>query len=469
MKRMTYFLLCLLLLPACHGQEQGLQQPSTYQSSGIFKRGDRITALGNSITHQGYYLKNIMLYYMTRFPYMQLLFFNAGTSGDTSEDMNRRMERDILCNNSQVFIMMIGMNDAFRYVATTESDPARFDKTREAVEKYKAEVGRAVSNLKGQAREVILFTPSIFDNTATYSYGQQDSIINWRLGLFGEHIKTFSTDPKVKVVDMWTAMMAMNVRMQADNPSASIVSDWDRVHPYELGAFLMGYTFTKTLQEPGTVSVINIQNGKLAESYNVEVSQLSASPNQVSFEALERALPFPLIDAIAENVKKYMSDFFDIMNREIVQIKGLEDGNYRLLIDGEVVGNYTGKMFAEGVNLAENRLTPQYKQALQVSELLEVYRNKNEEVRLIRFVETTLFGLLTPEFNQWNNPQACIAQARYIKDNPALEHWGKQNLDLYIQMKPNEAALYAELNNLQSSAYRAAQTRTHKYEIKPLQ
>jgi lysophospholipase L1-like esterase len=466
MKKTTYFLLVLLLLPLCGGS-QNTAPPPTYQSSGIFKQGDHVTALGNSITHQGYYLKNIMLYYMTRFPYMQLKFFNAGTSGDTSEDLNYRMERDILCYNSQVFIMMIGMNDAFRFSKTSEDDPLRFDKTKEAVEKYKKEVGRVVSGLKAQAREVILFTPSIFDNTATYSYGEHDSIINWRLGLFGEHIKTFSTSPKVKVVDMWSAMMNMNARLQADNPSASIVSGWDRVHPHELGAFLMGYTFTKTLQEPGTVSVINIQNGKLAESYNVEVSQLNASPDQVLFEALERALPFPLIEEITENVKKYMNDFFGTMNREIVQIKGLKKGSYQLLIDGEVVGNYTGKMFAEGVNLAENKLTPQYKQALQVSELLETYRKKNEDVRTVRFVETTYFRWLAPEFNQWDDLQACVEQAKAV-NTPEVEHWGKYNLDLYIRLKPEEVSLSAELGSLLAKAYQTAQPQTHKYEIKPL-
>jgi endoglucanase len=462
-------ILFIFLLASCDSKKEIiLQRPVA------FKSGDHVTAVGNSLTHQGIYLKNLMLYYMTRYPDQPVYFFNAGTSGDTAEDVNERMERDILNNNTNVFILMIGMNDAFRSVDDSfryvwgADDQQRHEKSAKIVEKYSYEVNHAVSNLKTQARELILFTPSMFDNTAEYKYGEKDSLINHHLRLFGEHIKTFANDPQIKVVDMWSPMMEMNAKMQADDPQTSIVSNFDRVHPDEFGAFLMGCTFLKTLNESAIVSTIRIDAAKkkLADSFNATVSELKVTPDDITFDLLENALPFPLNDKIEANVDTYMGNFWDELNREILQIDHLKPGAYVLSIDSVMVGNYTSDELAAGVNLSKNKHTPQYKQAEQVSALLETYRDKNQnQVRIIKFVETTLFKLLAPDFNQWDDPQACIAQAAYIKANPKLKHWGKGSLDTYLRLKPIETELVAELDSLLTESYRISHPRVRHYEI----
>ncbi len=51
-------------------------------------------------------------------------------------------------------------------------------------------------------------------------------------------------------------------------------------------------------------------------------------------------------------------------------VKGLK-GNYRLQIDGEEIGIWTGADFANGINLATLNNTPQYQQALRVMFLNE--------------------------------------------------------------------------------------------------
>lgn len=54
------------------------------QTVAPFKDGDRAVFLGNSITDGGHYHSYIWLYYMTRFPYMDLRVMNAGIGGETA-------------------------------------------------------------------------------------------------------------------------------------------------------------------------------------------------------------------------------------------------------------------------------------------------------------------------------------------------------------------------------------------------
>jgi hypothetical protein len=53
-----------------------------------------------------------------------------------------------------------------------------------------------------------------------------------------------------------------------------------------------------------------------------------------------------------------------------LKISGLK-GKYRLSIDNEVIGDWTAEQLADGINLAAESKTPQYRQALSVMYLNE--------------------------------------------------------------------------------------------------
>lgn len=53
--------------------------------------------MGDSITHGGGYMRNITLFYATRYPEDFLNFYNLGISGDTVKHVNKRMKSDIPC------------------------------------------------------------------------------------------------------------------------------------------------------------------------------------------------------------------------------------------------------------------------------------------------------------------------------------------------------------------------------------
>src|SRR5690606_8676706 len=77
-----------------------------------FVNNDRIVFLGNSITDGGHYHSYIWLYYMTRFPAMNLSVFNAGIGGDRAIDMVERLDGDVFSKQPTVLITTFGMNDS---------------------------------------------------------------------------------------------------------------------------------------------------------------------------------------------------------------------------------------------------------------------------------------------------------------------------------------------------------------------
>ena len=81
------------------------------QTIGQFTDGDRAVFLGDSITDGGHYHSYIWLWYMTRFPYMNLSVFNAGIGGDTAADMFKRLDGDVFSKRPTVLMVTFGMND----------------------------------------------------------------------------------------------------------------------------------------------------------------------------------------------------------------------------------------------------------------------------------------------------------------------------------------------------------------------
>ena len=86
-------------------------QSSFSQTVAPFEDDDRAVFLGNSITDGGHYHSYIWLYYMTRFPYMNLEVMNAGIGGNTAADMYERLDGDVFGKRPTVLMVTFGMND----------------------------------------------------------------------------------------------------------------------------------------------------------------------------------------------------------------------------------------------------------------------------------------------------------------------------------------------------------------------
>ena len=98
-----FFLLLLFCAGGCclHAQSQ----------IPLFKKGERVAFVGNSITHGGHYHSFIWLYYMTRFPNRPITIMNAGIGGECLWDIKDRMDYDVFDRRPTFVILTFGMND----------------------------------------------------------------------------------------------------------------------------------------------------------------------------------------------------------------------------------------------------------------------------------------------------------------------------------------------------------------------
>jgi len=117
--------------------------------------------------------------------------------------------------------------------------------------------------------------------------------------------------------------------------------------------------------------------------------------------------------------------FMEEMNKETLRISGIS-GSYRLIIDNEEIGTWTGDAFAKGINMASLSNTPQYQQALKVMFLNEERLEIERRFREFMWVQYTLFynkGLLFA-----NNRESIN-----LLDKNLSNGWVKARRDLYTK------------------------------------
>ena len=119
MKKIAWILAAALLA--------GMAAPA--QTIAPFKDGDRVVYLGNSITDGGHYHSYIWLYYMTRFPEMNLRMYNAGIGGETAGGMFKRLDGDVFSKRPTVLTVTFGMNDT-GYMEYNGDNPEAFGEAR---------------------------------------------------------------------------------------------------------------------------------------------------------------------------------------------------------------------------------------------------------------------------------------------------------------------------------------------------
>ena len=346
------------------------------QTVAPFKDGDRAVFLGNSITDGGHYHSYIWLYYMTRFPYMDLRVMNAGIGGETAGDMYKRLDGDVFSKRPTVLTVTFGMNDT-GYMEYNGDDAGAFGekKYRECYDNFK-KMEKRLQILDGV--RVVMLGGSPYDETAQIENNAplrgKNAVMDRVVGFQKESAAANGWE----FVDFSAPMVEIGRRVQAGQPSFSL-SMGDRIHPDNDGHMVMAYLYLKAQGFAGR-EVADVQidaaNAKVLKAGNCEITGLRRNGREISFDYLAEALPYPL-DTLTHGMGSKRSQaeatkqvpFIEEMNREMLTVKGLK-GDYTLYIDGERIGTWSGKQLGEGINLAELQ-TPQYRQAMEVMHLNE--------------------------------------------------------------------------------------------------
>ncbi|WDF80008.1 SGNH/GDSL hydrolase family protein [Mucilaginibacter sp. KACC 22773] len=343
-----------------------------------FKAGDRVAFVGNSITDGGHYHSYIWLYYMTHYPNARITCFNAGIGGDVIGQIYDRFDDDVLDKKPNVLTLTWGMNDSgyFEWYRADAQDV--MDKRIQGSYKYYGMLEDKLKQLPAIKKIFILGSP--YDETSKFTtkniYPKKSIAFSKIIDFQQEAAKRNGYG----YVDFYHPMAAINQREQAKDSTFSLTPN-DRVHPDNDGHLVMAYLFLKAQgldnQYVADLS-INAQNKKVLKAVNCRISNITAGADSVAFNYLANSLPYP-IDTIPRGWgnRKKQADALKVVpftkefNQELLSVKGLKDGDYKVMIDGEQIGSWSARQLADGVNMAEITTTPQYQQAIQVRELNE--------------------------------------------------------------------------------------------------
>lgn len=399
-----------------------------------FKEGERAVFLGNSITDGGHYHSYIWLYYMTRFPDMPIRVFNGGIGGDTAYDMNKRLDGDIFAMKPSVLMVTFGMNDS-GYIEYNGDNPKEFgeQKYQESIKNYQ-QMEKRFKDLPDT--RIVMVGTSPYDETVQLKENVPFKTKNETIKRIVEYQKESAAKNNWEFTDLNAPMVALNQQNQQKDPAFTLCGS-DRIHPDNDGHMVMAYLFLKAQGFVGKEVAdmeINANKKQAVKAENCTISNIKKNGKDLSFDYLAEALPYPL-DTIARGwgQRKGQAEalkvipFMDEMNREVLKVTGLK-GDYKLLIDEEEIGTWSGDDLAKGINLAAESKTPQYQQALTVMHLNE-YRWEIEKT--FREYAWCQFGFFQQQGLLFANDRKAI---EVMDENVDKNIWLKGRRDMYSKM-----------------------------------
>jgi hypothetical protein len=236
-------------------------------------------------------------------------------------------------------------------------------------------------------------------------------------------------------------MSRLNLELQESDPRFSLIGQ-DRVHPKELGGFVMAYLFLKAQGVPQFVDdILENANGR----------------SEFTFTRTAKALPFPVPVECAEALT--IVPFMDELNQERLRVAGLSAGRYQLAIDDQPLGSFTAEELSNGVNLATFPNTPQNLQARAVENLDARRYELVQGLRTIDYYERTInpnFG--TDEPFDW---QTAIANLP-----PPVGEWATNLRETYVEYKSREAEVRLEKEALVAEIRETSQPLPHRFSLR---
>lgn len=429
-----------------------------------FADGDVVAFVGDSITHSGRYHRFILDYYLTRFPERKIKFVNCGIAGDSAAGAVSRLEWDILPNQPNAASLMLGMNDIGRgYYGKANPDEATLQARQRCLDGHKQSMAQLAQGLADRGvKRFVVCTPSPYDDTVQVTTENLFGC-NAALATCGQYGRELAAKYQGGVVDFNTAMTAVCVEGQKTNPAFTIIGQ-DRVHPADLGHLIMAFLYLKAQGVPALVSRVAVDGvaGKLENAENCAVTGLQATGDKVSFDYLAKSLPWPIDDAAKGALA--LVPLEQDLDQEVLQVKLAGAGLYRLSIDGQAVGDYSGEELARGVNLALNPKTPQYQQARQVVAVNE--QRRASEYRIRTHAQMKML-FVRAKLNEDDVAAVDAYMEDFLKQHESMRPYFTNQYKVYRAAHAQLDAIRAEVEALTQKAWTMNQPQVHHYEIAP--
>jgi lysophospholipase L1-like esterase len=198
------------------------------------KAGDKIVAIGDSITAGGGYLRDIDAVLAQQYPDLKIpKVVNKGIGGQKAEDLIKRFDKDVVQQKPTFVTISIGINDVWHRLKNPHDE--------KILATYKENVAQMVDEAQRAGIKVILLTPTVIQENA-------DAEGNKRLVMYVEAEKQIAAEKKCQLVDLHAMFLAALKQKPADQKGNWLTGDG--VHMKPLGDGIMATGVLRALGVP---------------------------------------------------------------------------------------------------------------------------------------------------------------------------------------------------------------------------
>jgi lysophospholipase L1-like esterase len=197
------------------------------------KTGDKVAFLGDSITEAGYgspggYVQLVGAALAANGAKIEII--GAGISGHKSDNMLKRLERDVLKKKPQWMMLSCGVNDVWHGASGI------------SLEEYKKNITQIVDQTQAAGIQVMILTSTMIGEDAANSN-------NKRLAAYNDFLRVLATEKKCKLADLNTDMQAALAEAKKTKPTAANKNHLtsDGVHMAPAGDRMMAIGVLKSL------------------------------------------------------------------------------------------------------------------------------------------------------------------------------------------------------------------------------
>ncbi len=337
------------VMAICLSMVLGVAQAATAQPFEL-KDGDRVVFYGDSITAQRLYTRLVEAMVVSRYPKMRVNFYSAGVSGDTvygghSGDVKERVPRDVAPFHPTVITVSLGANDAHYTLVDADATFLSYQKG------YRALLNLLKQNADPKVR-ITLTSPVAYDEISRS--GAPVTGYNNLLIRYGGFVKQLADENHFAFADFNHAMTTLLTAETKENTTAAQELYPDHLHPSIWGHWELAAEMVRTWDFDPLVSSVSLDavHAKVSSAQKADITQLTRTSGGVTWSQLDASLPLPLdLGDVLTQILIKSSDIAQL-DRQTLQVRGLNEGTYTLLIDGKSIASYTQQQLATGVNLA---------------------------------------------------------------------------------------------------------------------
>ena len=399
----------------------------------IGRDGKRVAFLGDSITHGGHWEYILNYFDAMRNPGQGNRYLNCGISGDTAPGGLARLESDVFSRDVDEVVVMFGMNDIGRGNYVENPTQAQLDNREVRFASYESAMRNIVGAVQAKGKPITVVTPTPFDEYGVYEGAQENAPGCNEIGLatVAARARTIAAEKGTGLIELHQPMTAIYKSLENETSKAKRFNRVDRVHPEFVGHVLMSIIYWSQLHGDAPYSERTFE----------------ASGSSFSIVYTPDGLPLPK-SAEVTRAMEVAPEAVAAINREIVRISGLDDGEYLLLAEGANLGKYTAAALAAGVNIAGFD-TPSQIASQKAFATMKAIEAKDVTMRGIVMMEIQA-QKLRPGIDLSDYETVKSVLTTWVAGVTSNKEYYQNMVNSYIANKPKQAALEAEVDALVS-------------------